>query len=97
MPTIGEFNPESGNFKSYETRIKQYFVANDIAAAKQVPAFISTIGVKGYKTLQDILAHVDPCSWTRFVTHCAIIIRQSRYNWLNALGCISARKVINSQ
>ena len=45
MPTIGhigEFNPEIENFKSYETRIRQYFVANDIAAAKQVPAFIST-------------------------------------------------------
>ena len=48
MPTIGhigEFNPEIENFKSYETRIRQYFVANDIAAAKQVPAFISTIGL----------------------------------------------------
>ena len=65
MPTIGhigEFNPEIENFKSYETRIRQYFVANDIAAAKQVPAFISTIGVKGYKTLQDILAPADPCA-----------------------------------
>ena len=35
MPTIGqlgEFNAEIENFKSYETRIKQYLVANDIAA-----------------------------------------------------------------
>ena len=65
MPTIGhigEFNPEIENFKSYETRIRQYFVANDIAAAKQVPAFISTIGAKSYKTLQDILAPADPCA-----------------------------------
>ena len=65
MPTIGhigEFNADIENFKAYETRFKQYFVANEIPAGKQAAAFISTIGVKGYKTLQDILAPADPCS-----------------------------------
>ena len=65
MPTtghIGEFNADVENFKAHETWMKQYFVANEIPAAKQAAAFISTIGVmKAYKTLQDILAPADPC------------------------------------
>ena len=51
--------------------MKQYFVANEIPAAKQAAAFISTIGVmKAYKTLQDILAPADPCCSAQLDTLC---------------------------
>ena len=65
MPTIGrigEFDPDVETFRSYEARVKQYFLANDINAAKQKAALVSMIGAKGFKTLEDLFAPNDPCA-----------------------------------
>ena len=59
---IGPFDAETETFASYEARIKQFFIANGIKNERQVPALISTIGVTGFKTLQDLFAPDDPCS-----------------------------------
>ena len=61
---IGSYNADIEAFASYEARIKQFFIANDIEAERQAPALISTIGVSGYKTLQDLFAPDDPCTQT---------------------------------
>ena len=59
---IGAFDPDVETFRSYESRIKQYFEANAIPDGRQRAALISTIGAKGYKTLQDLFAPNDPCA-----------------------------------
>ena len=61
---IGEFDAAVEQFASYETRIRQYFAANEIPAERQVSAFISTIGARGFRTLQDVLAPDDPTAAT---------------------------------
>ena len=58
---IGPFDAETETFASYEARIKQFFIANGIMNERQVPALISTIGVTGFKTLQDLFALDDAC------------------------------------
>ena len=57
---IGAFDPDVETFRSYESRIKQYFEANAIPDGRQRAALISTIGAQGYKTLQDLFAPNDP-------------------------------------
>ena len=59
---IGAFDPDVETFRSYESRIKQYFEANAIPDGRQRAALISTIGAQGYKTLQDLFAPNDPCA-----------------------------------
>ncbi len=53
---INEFQPENESVVAYLERIELYFQANDIAAAKQVPVFLSVIGASTYSLLRNLLA-----------------------------------------
>lgn len=61
--TIGylqEFQPEKEQFAAYVERVELFFVANEIAEAKQVPVFLSAVGSKTYGVLRNLLAPTPP-------------------------------------
>ena len=63
MATYGqlqEYKPESENITAYLERIEVFFRANDIAADKQVPVFLSVVGGKTYSLLRDLTAQEKP-------------------------------------
>ena len=53
---IQEFDPSLESFTIYIERIKLSFVANDVAANKQVPIFLSIIGKRIYLLLRDLMS-----------------------------------------
>lgn len=67
MPAIGhihEFDSKIETFTAWRARLCQYFVANGIKDDKRVAALIATLGVQGYKTLQDLFAPENPTTKT---------------------------------
>ena len=48
---IDEFQPENESIAAYLKRVELFFSANDIAAEKQVPVFLSVIGGRTYSLL----------------------------------------------
>ena len=53
---IKEFRQEEETIESYFERIEIFYVANGIAAEKQVPVFLSVIGSKTYTILRSLVA-----------------------------------------
>jgi hypothetical protein len=62
--SIKEFNSQVEKFSTYYERVELYFMANGIAANKQVPVFLTVIGSKTYALLEDYLAPAKPKSKT---------------------------------
>ena len=63
MATYGqlqEYKPESENITAYLERVEVFFRANDIAADKQVPVFLSVVGGKTYSLLRDLTSPEKP-------------------------------------
>ena len=64
MPTqygcLKEFEPDSDSIKAYLERVELYFSANGIAANKQVPILLSSIGASTYALLSDLVAPQPP-------------------------------------
>ena len=53
---IDEFQPENESIAAYLKRVEPFFSANDIAAEKRVPVFLSVIGGRTYSLLRNLLA-----------------------------------------
>ena len=63
MPTFGhisEFVVEDERISAYLERVELYFGANDNAAEKKVPIFLSVIGAKTYAVLRSLVAPAQP-------------------------------------
>ncbi len=57
---IEEFQPEVESISAYLERVELFFDANDIAAARRVPTFLSVIGSKNYSLLRNLFAPTKP-------------------------------------
>ena len=57
---LTEYQPESDSVKAYLERVNLYFVANDVAAANQVPILLSSIAAATYALLCDLMAPDSP-------------------------------------
>ncbi|XP_036815479.1 uncharacterized protein LOC118943635 [Oncorhynchus mykiss] len=67
MASIGKidvFDDTQENWATYIERLEQYFIANDIADNKRVPALLSLIGPKTYSLLRDLTAPLKPSNKT---------------------------------
>lgn len=53
---IDTFEPNEESWSCYKERLDQYFLANDVDNDKKVPALLSLIGAKTYRTLRDLSA-----------------------------------------
>ena len=63
MSTIGkieQFDPSVEEWETYEERLEQFFIVNDLEAEKKVPALLSLIGAKTYALLKNLLTPVKP-------------------------------------
>ena len=64
MPTHGslrEFDPRTGDWKTYIERAQQYFLANDVDDAdKQRAILLSCVGSKAYRIIKDVLSPDAP-------------------------------------
>ena len=59
--TLGEFEPAKEDWTSYVERLRQYFAANDIAAAaKQRAILLSSCGAATYRQIKDVLSPTAP-------------------------------------
>ena len=68
MATIGKISPYNENeedFDSYCSRCDLYFIANDIADKKLVPAFLTLVGPKVYNLAKNLLSprEVSNCTY----------------------------------
>ena len=68
MATIGKIAPYNENeeeFDSYCSRCDLYFIANDIADAKLVPAFLTLVGPKVYNLAKNLVSpkEVSNCTY----------------------------------
>ena len=58
------FNPDEEGIQAYLERVELYFIANDVAEDRRVPAFLSVIGSKTYALLRDLLGPDKPSEKT---------------------------------
>ena len=59
--TLGEFDQQIGDWKSYIERLEQYFVANDVGEdSKKRAILISCVGDRTYRTIKDVLSPIAP-------------------------------------
>ena len=59
--TLGEFEPAKEDWTSYVKQLRQYFAANDIAAAaKQRAILLSSCGAAMYRQIKDVLSPNAP-------------------------------------
>ena len=75
MATIGKmdvFDSSQETWDTYAERLEQYFLANDIAPDKQVPALLSLMGGKTYTLLRDLTSPDKPATKT-FVELCDVL------------------------
>ena len=57
---LEELQVGTKDFDCYIEGMEQYFIANDIPKAKKVAAFLSTIGVKAYELLCNLIPPDSP-------------------------------------
>ena len=57
---VQEFHPENESVTAYLQRVQQFFQANGIQTAKQVPVFLSMIGGKNYSLLWNLVSPDQP-------------------------------------
>ena len=57
---IGEFNSQVESWDSYSERLEQYFLCNEIANEKKVPALLSLVGGSTYQLLRGLTAPQKP-------------------------------------
>ena len=63
MALIGRldaFDPDVEEWPNYVERVEGFFLANDVAADKRVPALLCAMGGKAYALLKSLLAPVPP-------------------------------------
>ena len=63
MATYGklqEYKPGAESIAAYLERVEIFFQANNIAADKQVPVFLSVVGGRTYSLLRDLTAPAKP-------------------------------------
>ena len=60
LGTLDEFEPTTQTNSNYVERMQMYFIANDIAEAKQVSTFFTAVGKKVYVVLKDLLSPDKP-------------------------------------
>ena len=60
LGTMDPFDPDIDNWSAYLERLKQFFVANDIADRKKRAVLLTVIGTKAYTLLRNILAPEKP-------------------------------------
>ena len=58
--TLDEFEPSTESVTNYVERVQMYFVANDIAEAKQVSTFLTAVGKRVYAVLRDLVSPDNP-------------------------------------
>ena len=59
--SLGEFDPRTGDWKTYIERAQQYFLANDVDDAdKQRAILLSCVGSKAYRIIKDVLSPDAP-------------------------------------
>ena len=64
LGTLDEFEPTTETVSNYVERMQMFFVANDIAEAKQVSTFLTAVGKKAYAVLKDLLSPDKPSDKT---------------------------------
>ena len=68
MPTFGsisEYNAQDETFDTYESRLGEYFSANDITEATKKRAILNTvIGASNYKLIESAVSPQKPCEVT---------------------------------
>ena len=61
--SLGGFDQQTGDWKSYIERAQQYFAANDVTDAdKQRAILFSSVGDKTYRTIKDVLSPDAPAT-----------------------------------
>ena len=66
------FDSNTESWQCYKERLDQYFLANDVAEEKQVPALLALIGSSTYRLLRDI-CHPDLPSTKTYGTLCTLL------------------------
>ena len=60
---IEHFDPEQGEWTSYEQRLNMYFIANEITDAdRQKATFLTLIGPKAFHLLKTLCSPTQPAS-----------------------------------
>ena len=62
--TIAEFDSKAEEWTEYSERIKNFFIANDIADGKRVAVLLSTIGADPYKLIKNLTSPDIPSDKT---------------------------------
>ena len=57
---IGPFEEGEEDFPTYRTRVELFFTANAIDDKRKVAAFLSLIGVRLFKLVQDLMSPKRP-------------------------------------
>ena len=57
---IDQFQPQNEPITAYLEHTHLFFAANDVAAERRVPVFLSVIGGRTYALLRDLLAEEKP-------------------------------------
>ena len=58
--TIEPFNESLEDFETYVTRVKMFFVVNDVVEEKKVPLFLTLIGAKYFTLTKNLLSPKSP-------------------------------------
>lgn len=57
---LDEYDPKVQNFESYVERFEHYVTANDIAAEKRLPVFLTAIGAEAYEVVKNLVVPALP-------------------------------------
>ena len=57
---VGEYNELTETWKSYTERVAQFFVANQVANDRKVPALLAIMGGKTYGLLRNLTMPENP-------------------------------------
>lgn len=57
---LGEFDVESGNWKSYCERLEMFFLVNDVKPELRVPTLISIVGERAYELMVTLCSPSKP-------------------------------------
>ena len=61
---VGEYNEVTETWKNYTERVQQFFLANQVADDRKVPALLAIMGGKTYSLLRNLTMPAEPSTKT---------------------------------
>ena len=61
---VGEYNELTETWKSYNERVQHFFLANQVADDRKVPALLAIMGGKTYSLLRNLTMPAEPSTNT---------------------------------